>query len=328
MGKKLEKYGYDSIIEYYYSLEECNGEIGRVVKTTRDIFYVQTKDDILKCVIKGNLYKDGELAIIGDWVIVENNCIMNIIKRKTEICRKTTDRRIKKQLIAANIDFVFLLVPSDNINERLLYSLLSLTSKIKTVIVFTKSDIEEPNLEYWTQKLPIYDIIVTSSINKAGIDELKSMMTDNKTGIFIGQSGVGKSTLLNTLIGKDVMKTQEINDKNKEGRHTTTHSELFYVGDFSIIDIPGMRTFTSWVDDNQPLVFEEIDSLSKGCRYRDCTHTVENGCNVLGNVDEEVLKTYHKYQDTQLYLKSKVRTEDAKKYTKKIKERINTQKSN
>lgn len=237
-----------------------------------------------------------------------------------------SDRRIKKQLIAANIDYIFILVPSDNINETLLYSLLSLTSDFKTVVVFTKADLAEPDLEYFTTKLSFSDVLVTSSVENRGTDELRKFMKDNKTGIFIGQSGVGKSTLLNALIGKEVMKTQEINHKSKEGRHTTTHSELFYVDKFSIIDIPGMRTFTSWLDDEDPVLFEEISNLANGCKYRNCTHTVEDGCNVIGNVDTELLKSYQKYKNTQLYLESKVDIEGSRKYSQNVIKRMKSKK--
>ncbi len=131
-----------------------------------------------------------------------------------------------------------------------------------------------------------------------------------------------KSTLLNTLIGKEVMKTQMINEKSKEGKHTTTHSELFHIGGFNIIDIPGMRTFTSWLDSENPQVFAEIIELSKGCKYRNCNHTGEDGCNVVDNVEEALLNSYHKYQNMQLYLESKSSVSSSRKYSKKVKERI------
>ncbi|MFV0424565.1 MAG: ribosome small subunit-dependent GTPase A [Bacilli bacterium] len=319
MNEELCRYGYDEIIDFY--VQECNldGELGRVVKVVKGLFKVQTANSKVDCIILNKMYMYDDIPTIGDWVLINENIIVKILPRKNKLERKVVDRRVTNQVIAANIDSAVVFMPSDNVNEKLLYSILTFTKNFPTILIFTKNDLNDINTKYWQNKFPDIDIMSLSSITGANINKFQLLLTNYKTSIFIGQSGAGKSTLLNTLIGEEVMKTKEVNSKSNLGKHTTTHSELFNIGEFNIIDIPGMRTFINWVENDESTFFNEIIKLSKKCKYRDCTHKDEDGCYVKNNVSELLLKEYHKYIDTQMYFNSKVNKSEKIKYSKKMK---------
>lgn len=198
-------------------------------------------------------------------------------------------------MLVANIDLVFICVSLNNdFNIKKVQNLISLTygSNSKTILLLTKSDLcnniderldEVKNLDKGL------DIFVVSSYNDEDIQSIKKIIS-NLTAVFIGASGVGKSTIVNKLIGYNHFSTSEIRESDSQGRHTTVHRELVMLNSGgSIIDTPGLRLITSYYIENIDEHFNDVSEYSLGCTFRDCTHTHEPGCNVINAVYNNLL---------------------------------------
>ena len=325
----LEDIGYNNTINTYV---EDNGldksSIGRVVAVFRDIYHVRTVSDELKTTITGNLQnlidEKSELPIVGDWVCLnkyddKNAFITQVFPRNNLIERRSKGKSIKRQAIAANIDFGFIveaITENFNINRIERYLAICNSANVKPIILLTKTDlITKPRLKNTinevkkrTGDVPIFAL---SNLTNIGIDELKSSLLKSKTYCLLGLSGVGKSTLLNILAEKIVMKTSAISQSTKKGVHTTTHRELFILNNGSIIiDNPGMREVG--ITDSTvgvEITFEKIYKLAENCRFSDCTHTHEKDCAVLvavenGILDKATYRNYIKMRKEQFHYKS------------------------
>jgi len=255
--------------------------------------------------VYAQLFDDDELAIIHD-----------ILPRKSLLKRKASGKKVDYQLIAANIDTAIIMQSLDaNFNLRRLerYLVVINEGKITPAIFLSKSDLISP--EEIEQKkndirkiLPDVTIIAFSNNNTIDIENIKTFFEPFKTYCLLGSSGVGKTTLLNNLINKELYKTQPIREKDGRGKHTTTRRELIVLENGAIIiDNPGMREL-GVISNESGLgdTFNEIDELSDQCKYKDCTHTVEAGCAVLkalslGKISEERYNNYIKIYKESLY---------------------------
>ncbi|HSN58892.1 MAG TPA: ribosome small subunit-dependent GTPase A [Clostridiaceae bacterium] len=296
--------------------------LGRVVAQYKELYKVATEHSEILAEISGRLRYDShemsDFPAVGDYVLVDregsssgNAIIHKILKRKSAFIRKAAGKAHDVQVVAANIDIVFICMSLNNdFNLRRLERYLSIAwdSGAVPVIVLTKSDLCSNlslKLKEIEQSAVGVDILVTSSVDGEGWKSLLKYIEPGKTAAFMGSSGVGKSTLINRLIGEDVVKTKEIS-KDDKGRHATTRRELILLqSGGAVIDTPGMREL-GLESVNLSKTFADIDEMAEGCRYRDCGHDNEPGCVVRkaiedGIISEERLSSYKKLKKEAKY---------------------------
>lgn len=233
------------------------------------------------------------------------------MSRKSYFSRKIAGSRFDIQIVAANIDYIFICTALNNdfnINRLERYIAVAWDSMAIPVIVLTKSDLCEDIDERLkeVQEVAIgIEILVTSSLNENGYEKVKEYIKSGTTIAFIGSSGVGKSTLINKILNKDILKTNSV-DENDKGRHTTTHRELFVLEEGGvIIDTPGMRELGLMSADVDKS-FSNIEELERQCKFSDCTHKNEPKCAVReaiekGELDLDRLERYKKLKREEEY---------------------------
>lgn len=280
-----------------------NLKVGRVTSQDKGLYKVVTENGEKKAEISGkfrfNASSVSTYPAVGDFVMLDENedgnaIIHHVLTRKSVFIRKAAGTSNANQVVAANIDTVFICMALNNdFNLRRLerYIGVAWDSGATPVVVLTKSDLCH-NLDLMMSQLETValsvDIIVTSSMTEDGFEEVKKYIDDGKTIAFIGSSGVGKTTLINKLAGENLFETQETRNDDR-GRHTTTKRELIVLPTGGIvIDTPGMRELGIESADLSK-AFSDIDELSKECRFNDCTHTKEPGCAVKTAIENGVL---------------------------------------
>lgn len=319
---------------------KINGIPARIITTYRDRYeIVSDKGKGFARLKKGSFY-DNPNAIyptIGDFVMIEWNSmgdsqIIETLKRDSSFSRASSsaDRNHEmhtqhEQLVAANFDYIFIMQSlNDNFNIRRIerYLTLAWESGAIPVIVLTKCDLVDDVESYISEIESVaigVDVYAISCKAKIGLEKLQKYFKKGNTLVFLGSSGVGKSTLVNTLIGKDVMKTSEIREDDSKGRHTTTNRQLLMLPTGAmVIDTPGMRELGMWnCDDGIDKTFQDVEKYFGTCKFSDCTHTSEPGCKVLeaiknGELSEERYNAYMKLKnearynsDSESYLREK-----------------------
>jgi len=248
-----------------------------------------------------------EYPAVGDWVYVNDGGLIESVKiRNNQLSRKLPGKKYEEQVIAANIDIMFIVSSLNkefNINKIGRYIILAETNHIKPVILLTKLDVCN-NPDSYREKVQLYypnsEIITVSSITGVGIEAISSKMESGSTSVFVGASGVGKSTLVNNLLTRELMKTCLIRENDDKGRHTTTHRELFELSNGAyIIDTPGIREIGLWINDENLMEFQDIVLIGRACKYRNCSHINEIDCAVKravenGDLSKERYKNYIK----------------------------------
>ena len=260
---------------------------------------------------------------VGDFVLVNWNesgnsaIIESLLPRKSAFIRKAAGGSQQEQVVAANIDIVFLCMALNNdFNLRRMERYISIAwdSGAMPVVVLTKSDLcddlEQKLAEVSTIAFGV-DVLVTTSTEENRYEELLPFISEGKTIAFIGSSGVGKSTLINRLLGKELLKTNGLRNDDK-GRHTTTHRELFLLPSGGmVIDTPGMREFGMWDNDTGiERTFMDIEELAAQCKFRNCTHTNEPGCAIqkaltTGKLEINRWQSYQKLKAENDYMEDK-----------------------
>lgn len=314
---KLIKYG----LTPFFSAQAAaypDETIGRVTSQGKDVFKVVTQAAELFGEVSGKCRSLGTFPAVGDFVMLDRACgenghgqIKRVLTRKSVFERKAAGQKLGTQIVAANVDIVFICSSLNNdLNLRRLERYLSIAwnSGAVPVVVLTKADICGDADERLTPVRDVAigaDVLVTSGLIESTLVQLRQYLKDGVTAAFIGSSGVGKSTLINALAGQELLQTADIG-QNDKGRHTTTRRELLLLPKGGVvIDTPGMREIGLDSADIAK-AFADIDALSELCRFRDCTHKNEPGCAVRAAVenaelDEDRLMSYFKLKKEARY---------------------------
>jgi len=327
----LEELGYNKRIEAFrleLKLNEC--EIGRIIAEHKERYTVKTAQGEYEAEITGNMRFSAEsredFPAVGDWVALaaydkDSAIIHKILPRFSIIKRQAVGQFGEIQVIAANIDYAFLVQAVDrdfNINRLERYLTICYSSKVNPIIILTKTDLINEQgktelLEYIKQRIPNIPVFAISNETQDGYEALNRIIDRGKTFCMLGSSGVGKSTLLNNLSGRSVMRTDSISQSTSKGRHVTSHRELIVLDSGGIlIDNPGMREVGITDTSNGiETTFDMIISLSQNCKFKDCTHTKEIGCAVIeavenGDIDKKTYENYLKLEREKAHFESTI----------------------
>ncbi|GAA4275583.1 ribosome small subunit-dependent GTPase A [Aquimarina mytili] len=351
----LQDLGYN---DYFEKLRIDNNledfEIGRVIAEHKGRYIVKNEKGEFEAEITGNLRFSAksreDFPTVGDWVSLLNYetdfvIIHSILSRLSILSRQAVNKFGELQIIASNIDYGLIVqsVNRDfNINRLERYLTLCFASKIEPIIVITKTDlIDEHNLNDLLNKIKTrvkkIPVVHVSNETKVGMGELKKLLYKGKTYCLLGSSGVGKSSLINSLTGENRMKTASISEGIDRGKHVTTHRELIPIINGAIlIDNPGMREVgITGSSDGLESTFEKIYDLIQHCKFSDCTHTSERNCAIQlaiekGQIDKSHFENYLKMEREKEHYESTVvekRRKD-KDFGKMIKHYKKTRKSN
>lgn len=283
---------------------------GQIYKIHSDFYYVESNGENFECKIREVLKKQKEKILVGDFVEFENGHITKLLPRKNFIKRPSV----------ANIDQIIIVSalkePDLNLHQLNRYITLAKYYKIPTVLCFNKEDLK------WDKHLKVdikdiyeqlgYKTVYTSATEHCGIKAFEEVLND-KTSVLCGNSGVGKSSLINAINPNSHLKTKQVSEKTHKGTHTTRHCEIIKINENSrIVDTPGFSNvrFDFILPADIDNLFDEIAKFKDGCKYSDCLHINEDGCNVLDNIDKIDSSRYESYLEF---------VSEAKEYKEKIK---------
>ena len=341
MSYELEPLGWDAAFADAFEPHAVDGLVpGRVAVQHRGAYDVYTELGELRVDMAGRLSHEatgaGDLPAVGDWVAVaarpgENaGTIQAVLPRRTKFSRKVAWSETEEQVLCANIDVVFIVMSlNEDYNVRRLerYLTLAWESGAQPVVLLTKTDLCDDVPRYVLEAEAVafgVTIHAISSLTGDGLDLVRGHLTPGKTVALLGSSGVGKSTLVNTLAGEELLATRELREDG-QGRHTTSHRELVVLPSGGlVVDTPGMRELQLWeASEGLSETFDDVEEVAASCRFNDCSHLSEPGCAVLaaledGTLDRGRWESYGKLQRELAHLErrldKRLQAEERKKW--------------
>lgn len=325
----LKTLGWNTTLEQQFEelgLQKCVP--GRVALEHRNIYRVFSQQGEVLAEAAGKMRYEAhgraDFPAVGDWVALslmpgeQRAIIQAVLPRKSKFSRKVAGAVTEEQIVAANIDTVFLLCAlQEDFNTRRIerYLVMAWESGANPVLVLSKADLcqdRENKIRAAQAAAMGVPVHVISTLRDMGLEEIKGYLREGETAAFLGSSGVGKSTLLNALLGEELQKVQEIRADDGKGRHTTTYRQLFVLPRGGmVIDTPGMRELQLWeAGEGLAGTFPDIEELARGCYFKDCRHHQEPRCAVReamekGLLEEARFASYLKLQKELAYLERK-----------------------
>jgi len=320
----------------------------RVITVNKESYIINDGSTEYFAKLTGNMLYTSDspedFPTVGDFVVFQKfdddslTIIHDILPRKSLLKRKSAGKKIDYQLIAANIDYAIIIQALDddfNINRLERYLTMVREFRIEPIILFSKADLMIENERYnitekIKERIKGAKIISFSNLEIKEVNSIKSLLKAKNTYCLIGSSGVGKTTLINNLLGQNEYKTREVREGDRKGKHTTTNRHLVILDNGAIIvDTPGMRELANIsISDGIDQTFDEILGLSKACKFSDCSHVIEKGCAVLealknGSLDQRQYDNYIKLRKEtdyyeRSYLESRKRDKEFGKMVKSI----------
>lgn len=336
----LESIGFnDKVKQILSGLNQKNVHFGRVFRDAYHIYRILDGKEEITAVLSGRIKHQAtaksELPVVGDWVIFEKteqgqNRIIQLIPRYSKIARKMVGDLTEEQVLAANVDTVFLVNGLDGeLNLRRIERFVTLAKEggVRPVILLNKSDVlQDPQavfdaIDGVVPGVPVHTLSVH---HKTGLNALQQYLGLGQTVALIGSSGVGKSSLINVLLNSNILETGEVHKTTSQGKHTTTRREMLFTPQGALlVDTPGLRELQIWAENNAiGKSFSDIEEIATNCRFRNCKHGEEPGCAVREAVDEGILdpvrvKSYLKQLEEASLLKLKKREIGLKKEKQK-----------
>jgi len=338
----LKKMGWSPFWEAYRNQDQI---IGRIVSVRRSFCQAWTEQGVVNVYLPGKILNSdhAEGPTVGDWVILNPpfidqqdliGCVLEkVLPRKSYLARQTSGGKKIEQIMAVNLDYVFIVTSANmdmSLNRIQRYLLLANHGNAKPVLVVSKFDLfyyrikensghvfsdeskKESLGKMITDRFPYLDFHFTSLFDVNSINELKlKWLQPGTTSVFVGSSGVGKSSLVNHILGRNLQDVQSIREADDKGRHTTTSREMFEIprGGW-IIDTPGLREVSLMgSDEDLDDTFEKLSTIMRSCRFKDCSHQGELGC----AVEKALLEDELEIQEWENYLKMKRELEHLKR---------------
>ncbi len=308
----LERLGWHDELARQFEADASGLEPGRVTVQHRGSWEVVTGRGDSLAEITGRLHHEaepGDLPVVGDWVGLRDGLIDAVLPRTSKFSRKTPWTEVSEQVLVANVDVAFLVMGLDerdyNVRRLERYLTTAWEGGAEPVIVLNKADLAtDPEAQVAETETVVFGVPVhaVSAETGEGVDELRRHLAGNRTAALLGSSGVGKSSLINRLLGEERFRTAGVRSDGR-GRHTTTHRELVAVpGGGVIIDTPGLRELQLWeTDEGLDQAFVDVADLILQCRFSDCEHRTEPGCAIKaaladGSLPAERWESYLKLQ--------------------------------
>ena len=344
----LEKLGWSDFFSSQLAEIQVDPDAvaARVAEENREMYRLLSLQGEFMAEVSGKFRHEiggrADFPAVGDWVLASTRSgegratIHHVLKRKSKFSRKIAGKKTEEQIVAANVDVVFLVSSLNsefNLRRMERYVTLAWESGARPVIVLNKCDLAENAKELGKQAADAalgVTVILTSAFRGDGIAEIREIMSGgtkkngaSMTAALLGSSGVGKSSLINAILGMQLLDTGEVRQSDDKGRHTTTTRHLIVApGGGVLIDTPGMRELQLWdASEGIAQAFGEIEELAAKCKFRDCKHENDSGCAVRaavesGTLDAERLESFHKLGREEKFLAAKqdaaVRAEQTK----------------
>jgi len=307
----LHKLGWDDGWEAAFAEHRAAGLVpARVAIQHRGAYDLIAEAGELRASATTRLFKSDDLPAVGDWVGFDpaSTQVEAVLDRRTSISRKEVWHAAREQVLAANIDVAFLVqaLPFDfNVRRLERYLAMAWESGAQPIVLLTKTDLVDDVAPYLDEveavTLGSCPTLAVSAKTGTGLEELRPWIEPNRTAVLLGSSGVGKSTIVNALVGEELLATKEVREDDHAGRHTTTHRELIILEAGGVIlDTPGIRELQLW-DADLEQTFSDVEEIAANCRFSDCNHDQEPGCAIRaaladGSLSAERWQSYVKLE--------------------------------